>query len=63
MLSQLSQAPVFCIWLLEGDVTFHVRISLGCSRLVKKARFMPAQLAHQLARKLQAKLLGTMAVL
>jgi hypothetical protein len=30
---------------------------------VKKPRFIPAQLAHQLARKLQAKRLGTVAVL
>jgi hypothetical protein len=30
---------------------------------VKKPRFIPAQLAHQLARKLQAKRLGTLAVL
>ncbi len=29
----------------------------------KKPRFIPAQLAHQLARKLQAKRLGTVAVL
>jgi hypothetical protein len=32
-------------------------------RPVKKPRFIPAQLAHQLARKLQAKRLGTVAVL
>ncbi len=30
---------------------------------VKKPRFIPAQLAHQLARKLQARRLGTVAVL
>ena len=30
---------------------------------VKKPRFIPARLAHQLARKLQAKRLGTVAVL
>ena len=35
-----------------------------CGRLpVKKPRFIPAQLAHQLTRKLQAKRLGTVAVL
>jgi hypothetical protein len=32
-------------------------------RPVKKPRFIPAQLAHQLARKLQARRLGTVAVL
>ena len=32
-------------------------------RPVKKPRFIPAQLAHQLARKLQATRLGTVAVL
>ncbi len=30
---------------------------------VKKPRFLPAELAHQLARKLQAKRLGTVSVL
>ena len=30
---------------------------------VKKPRFIPAELAHQLARKLQAKRLGTVSVL
>ena len=30
---------------------------------VKKPRFMPAELAHQLARKLQARRLGTVSVL
>jgi hypothetical protein len=30
---------------------------------VKKPRFIPAALAHQLARKLQAKRLGTVSVL
>jgi hypothetical protein len=30
---------------------------------VKKPRFIPAQLAHQLARKLQAKRLDTVAML
>ena len=34
-----------------------------CGRPVKKPRFIPAQLAHQLTRKLQAKRLGTVAVL
>jgi len=32
-------------------------------RPVKKPRFIPAQLAHQLARKLQARRLGTVSVL
>ena len=32
-------------------------------RPVKKPRFIPAELAHKLARKLQAKRLGTVAVL
>ena len=32
-------------------------------RPVKKPRFIPAQLAHQLARRLQARRLGTVAVL
>ena len=31
--------------------------------LVKKPRFMPAELAHQWARKLQARRLGTVSVL
>jgi hypothetical protein len=34
-----------------------------CGKPVKKPRFIPAQLAHQLARKLRAKRLGTVAVL
>ena len=32
-------------------------------RPVKKPRFLPAELAHQLARKLQARRLGTVSVL
>jgi hypothetical protein len=32
-------------------------------RPVKKPRFLPAELAHQLARKLSAKRLGTVSVL
>ena len=35
----------------------------GRGRPVKKPRFIPARLAHQLARKLQARRLGTVAVL
>ena len=34
-----------------------------CGRPDKKPRFIPAQLTHQLARKLQAKRLDTVAVL
>ena len=34
-----------------------------CGRPVKKPRFMPAALAHQLARRLQARRLGTVSVL
>ena len=43
----------------ERQVVFYGRRG----RPVKKPRFIPAQLAHQLARKLQAKRLGTVAVL
>ncbi len=32
-------------------------------RPVKKPRFIPAELAHQLARKLQARRLGTISVI
>jgi hypothetical protein len=34
-----------------------------CGRPVKKPRFIPAELAHQWARKLQARRLGTVSVL
>jgi hypothetical protein len=34
-----------------------------CGRPVKKPRLIPAQLTHQLTHKLQAKRLGTVAVL
>ncbi|MCP9882083.1 hypothetical protein KBY65_06290 [Cyanobium sp. Alchichica 3B3-8F6] len=42
------------------------RITVFCDRHghpVKKPRFIPAQLVHQLARDLQARRLGTVAVL
>jgi hypothetical protein len=43
----------------ERQVVFYGRRG----RPVKKPRFIPARLAHQLARKLQARRLGTVAVL
>jgi hypothetical protein len=43
----------------ERQVVFYGRRG----RPVKKPRFIPAQLAHQLACKLQARRLGTVAVL
>ena len=45
------------------DAERHVVFYGRRGRPVKKPRFIPAQLAHQLARKLQAKRLGTVAVL
>lgn len=45
------------------DAERHVVFSGRRGRPVNKPRFIPAQLAHQLARKLQAKRLGTVAVL
>ena len=43
----------------ERQVVFHGRRG----RPVKKPRFIPAELAHQWARKLQARRLGTVSVL
>jgi hypothetical protein len=43
----------------ERDTVFYGRRG----KPVKKPRFLPAELAHQLARKLQAKRLGTVSVL
>jgi hypothetical protein len=31
LLSQTSPAPVFCIWLLEGDIPLHLKPSLGAA--------------------------------
>ncbi len=45
------------------DAERHVVFYGRRARPVKKPRFIPAQLAYHLARKLQAKRLGTMAVL
>jgi hypothetical protein len=45
------------------DAERHVVFYGRRARPVKKPRFIQAQLAHQLARKLQAKRLSTMAVL
>jgi len=44
------------------DAERHVVFYGRRGRPVKKPRFIPAQLAHQLARKLQARRLGTVAV-
>jgi hypothetical protein len=46
-----------------ADAKRHVVFDSRRGRPVKKPRFIQAQLAHQLARKLQAKRLSTMAVL
>ena len=45
------------------DAERHVVFYGRRGRPVKNPRFIPAQLAHQLARKMQAKRLGTVAVL
>lgn len=65
MLSEIRQLAVFVYpgGIKAPDAERHTVFYGRRGRPVKKPRFIPAQLAHQLARRLQSRQLGTVAVL